>query len=107
MRAEITTWHKEVRWGFAATQEGKIFFVQEAAFRNSRQTPQVNVGTQIEFDLPVARAAEQAFLNKLNDGKYRDDPSVARNHRNPRRTVDSDKKPRAVNVVLVSGGEKP
>jgi hypothetical protein len=102
MRAEITTWHKEVRWGFAATREGKIFFVHEAAFRDCRQIPQVNVGTRIEFDLPVAQTAEQAFLDKLNSGKYRDDPSVARNYRNPRRMVVSNKKPRASNVWVVT-----
>jgi hypothetical protein len=56
--------------------------------------------------LPVARTAEQAFLDKLNAGKYRDDPSIGRNHRNPRRTVNSDKKPRATNVRVI-GSQHP
>jgi hypothetical protein len=101
MRAEITTWHEEVRWGFAVTQEKKIVFVHEAAFRDSRQIPRVNVGTEIEFDLQVSQTVEQAFLDKLNSGKYRDDPPIARSHRNPRRDEVSNRKPRAVNVVLV------
>jgi cold shock CspA family protein len=97
-KGEIVIWHREAQWGFAATPEGKNFFVHESAFRDHRQVARVRYGTLIEFDLPVAQTAEQAFLNKLNAGKYRDDPSVVRNHRNPRRTVVSDKKPRATNV---------
>jgi len=102
-KGEITTWHRKAQWGFAATPEGKNFFVHESAFRDHRQVACVRYGTLIEFDLPVAQTAEQAFLDKLNAGKFRDDPAVARNHRNPRRVAISNKKPRAVNVVLVSG----
>jgi cold shock CspA family protein len=100
-KGEFVIWHREAQWGFATTTEGKNFFVHESAFRDHRQVARVGYGTLIEFDLPVARTVEQAFLDKLNAGKYRDDPSIARNHRNPRRTVNSDKKPRATNVWVV------
>jgi cold shock CspA family protein len=102
-KGEIVIWHREARWGFAATPEGKNFFVHESAFRDHRQVARVRYGTLIEFDLPVAQTAEQAFLDKLNSGKYRDDPSIARSHRNPRRVV-TGKKPRAANVVVIEGG---
>ena len=102
-KGEIIVWHREVRWGFAVTPEGKNVFVHESAFRDHRQVVCVNYGTLIEFDRPVAKTAEQAFLDKLNAGKFRDDPTVARNHRNPRRVTASNKKPRAANVVVVQG----
>jgi hypothetical protein len=100
-KGEIVIWHREAHWGFAVTPEGKNFFVHESAFRDHRQVARVRYGTLIEFDLPVAQTAKQAFLDKLNSGKYRDDPPIARNHRNPRRMVVSDKKPRATNVWVV------
>jgi hypothetical protein len=104
-KGEIVIWHREVRWGFAATPEGKNFFVHESAFRDHRQVARVGYGTLIEFDSPVA-SAEQAFLDKLNAGKYRDDPTVARHHRNPRRVVISNKKLRAANVRVI-GSQHP
>jgi cold shock CspA family protein len=103
-RAQITTWYSEAQWGFATTAEGKEFFVHKYAFRNHRQVQRAHCGSIIEFDLPVAQTAEQAFLDKLNAGEYRDDPSVARNHRNPRRMVIKNKKPKALNIVLVDNG---
>jgi cold shock CspA family protein len=96
-KGEITIWHREAQFGFATTPEGKQIFVHSAAFRNHRQVSSVRAGTKIEFDLQ-AQNAERAFLDKLNAGKYRDDPTIARNHRNPRRAVN--KKPRAANVVV-------
>jgi hypothetical protein len=67
-KGEIVIWHREAQWGFATTPEGKNFFVYESAFRDHRQVAGVCYGTLIEFDLPVARTAEQAFLDKLNAG---------------------------------------
>jgi cold shock CspA family protein len=100
-KGEIVIWHSEVQWGFAATPEGKNFFIHKSAFPDHRQVARVGYGTLVEFDLPVAQTAEQAFLDKLNAGKYRDDPTVAPNFRNPRRVVISDKKPRAANVRVI------
>jgi len=97
--ADITTWYREVQWGFATTSEGKEFFVHKIAFRDHRQVSSVCTGTRIEFDLPIVQTAKQVFLDKLNAGKYRDDPTV--NHRNPRRTTVANKKPRATNVWVV------
>ena len=96
---EITTWHDEVQWGFATTQEGKKFFVHKSAFHDHRQIAGVRFGTRIEFE-ELPRAA-QTLLDKLNTGKYRDEPTIARNHRNPRRVVIKNKKPRATNVWVV------
>jgi cold shock CspA family protein len=63
-KGEIIIWHREAQWGFAATPEGKNFFVHESAFRNHRQVASVRFGTLIEFDVPVAQTAEQAFLGQ-------------------------------------------
>jgi cold shock CspA family protein len=100
--AEITTWHNDVQWGFATTPEGESVFVHSSAFHDHRQVARLRCGTQIEFDLPAAQTAEQAFLDKLNDGKFRDDPTITRNHRNPRGKVINNKKPRATNVIVVT-----
>ncbi len=98
-KGEITAWYREVQWGFATTSEGKVFFVHKIAFRDHRQVSSVCTGTRIEFDLPVVQTPKQDFLDRLNAGKYRDDPTV--NHRNPRRTTVDNKKPRATNVWVV------
>jgi cold shock CspA family protein len=101
-KGEITTWHQEVQWGFATTREGNIVFVHKSAFSDRRQPFRTHCGSIIEFDSQETRTAEQHFLDKLlNSGKYRDEPTIARSHRNPRRDEVSNRKPRAVNVVLV------
>jgi cold shock CspA family protein len=100
LKAEITTWYPEAHWGFATSPEGKVFFIHQSSLRNHRQV--ARVGSLIEFD--VLETAQQTFLDKLNSGKYRDDPSFARSHRN-RRTVNSrKKKPQAANVVVIKEG---
>jgi hypothetical protein len=103
LRAQITTWYQEAhpgsgRWGFATTPTGKIFFVHTFAFRDHRQV--ARVGSVIEFD---EQTAKQSFIDKLNSGKYRDDTSLSRRHRNPRRGVTGKIKPRATNVVVIEG----
>jgi cold shock CspA family protein len=101
-KAIINIWHEDVQWGFAITPEGKNLFVHKSAFRDHRQVPRVRYGTQIEFDLPVTQGAEQAFRDKLNAGKYRDDVRIAQNYRNPRCKTIKNKKPRAVNVSVTT-----
>lgn len=101
LKGTITKWYPQALWGFATTNTGKIFFIHESSFRNHRtrlnpRGPLVRVGSLIEFEAS-AHTAEQDFLDKLNTGKYRDNPSVA--HRNPRHTIN--KKSRAANVVIL------
>lgn len=98
-KGEITAWYREVQWGFATTSEGKVFFVHKIAFRDHRQVSSVCTGTRIEFDLPAVQSAKQAFIDRLNAGKYRDDPTI--DHRNPWRTTVDHKKLRATNVRVV------
>jgi hypothetical protein len=101
LKGTITTWYKDKLWGFATTSTGKIFFIHESSFRNhrTRGNPSgqlVRVGALVEFEVGVY-SAERDFMDKLNSGKYRDNPAVA--HRNPRHTIN--KKPRAANVVIL------
>jgi hypothetical protein len=101
LKGVITTWYPATQWGFAKTTTGKIFFIHQSSFRNSRSRllPRglvPRVGSLIEFEVS-AHTAEQDFLEKLNTGKYRDNPAVP--HRNPRHTIR--KKPRAANVVII------
>jgi len=101
LKGKITTWYHDKLWGFATTSTGKIFFIHQSSFRNHRTRgnpsgPVVRVGAPIEFETSVY-SADQDFVDKLNTGKYRDNPAVT--HRNPRHTIN--KKPRAANVMII------
>jgi hypothetical protein len=93
-RGEVVIWHPYVRWGFA-TASGQKCYIHESNFRDHRQVALVHVGAKIEFDLP---SAEKSFADNLNEGRYRDDPTIV-NHRNPRRVID--RKPKAKNIAIV------
>jgi cold shock CspA family protein len=106
MRGEITTWgDRSCRWGFAKTSDGVECFVHQSAFRDHRHVPTIRVGTKIEFELLAVPSDQQTFMDKLNAGDYRDDSTIARNHRNPRNphccTVVGEKKPRASNIAVI------
>jgi hypothetical protein len=104
IQAEITSWREY--WGFAKS-ETETYFVHKNSFYYRNQIPLVCVGSRIEFDVQESKSAAQVFYEHLCTGALRDDPTIG-GHRNPRPSVESrfipeDRKPNAVNIVLVYG----
>jgi hypothetical protein len=101
MKGIVTQWFGH--FGFCTAADGKEFFLTVGCFRYPAQAHSIRVGkTVVEFELLPRHAQEKRFMNDLNQGFFRDDPSFDKQHRNPRlKTKSSYEKPKAVGILVL------
>jgi hypothetical protein len=88
----IRYWNLEKQFGFAVTDEGQEFYIGAGHLAGRSNLE----GTRIRFDRQVKRP-DDAWTQKLNDGRLRDANVDPRNPRKPRHPRE---KPAAANVVI-------
>lgn len=97
MVGTIKYWNSEKQFGFLVTEDGQEFYVGAGPFTRRADFER----TRVRFDRQVKRP-DDAWTQKLNDGRLRDADIDPRNPRPPRRPRV---KPIATNVVVIDSDD--